>query len=90
VTIIAGPTEQSDEVFGRMRESVKRLLGANAEPEAIQVGERGYAYGSDSKSEAAAVSGGRAYHAEVVSSASANIGDKKVGMIEIVKKLMGR
>ena len=90
VTTIAGPAEQSEEVFTRMKESVKLFLGTSAEPEAIQVGERGYAYGSNSKSEAAAVSGGRAYHAEVVSTASANIGDKKAGMIEIVKKLMGR
>lgn len=90
VTTIAGPAGQSDEIFRKMRESARLFLGANAEPEAIQVGERGYAYGSNSKSEAAAVLGGRGYHAEVVSSASANIGDKKVGMIEMVKKLMDR
>ena len=59
-------------------------------PEAISVGERGFAYGVGSKSEAAAVSGGRLYQAEVMSSASANLGDKKAGLTEIVRRLMGR
>lgn len=88
VTTIVGPAEQADEVFGAMRESAALFLGAGAEPEAIDVGERGYAYGGGSKSEAAAVSGGRLYHAEVVSSASADIGDKKAALIEIVRSLM--
>jgi hypothetical protein len=90
VTTTVGPAERADEVFGEMRKSVKLFLGTGAEPEAIKVGERGYAYGGASKSEAAAVSGGRLYHVEVVSSASANIGDKKAAMIEIVRKLMGQ
>ena len=90
VTTIVGPADRADEVFRKMRESVKLFNGAGAEPEAIKVGDRGYAYGGSSKSEAAAVSGGRLYHAEVVSTASANIGDKKAGVIEIVRKLMGQ
>ena len=90
VTTVVGPAAQSEDVFNEMRESVQLFLGANAEPEVIQVGERGYAYGSMSKSEAAAVSGGRLYHAEVLSSASADIGDRKDGMIEIVQKLAGQ
>lgn len=90
VTTIVGPADRADEVFGKMRESVKLFNGAGAEPEPTKVGERGYAYGGGSKSEAAAVSGGRLYHAEVVSTASADIGDKKAGVIEIVRKLMGQ
>jgi hypothetical protein len=90
VTTIVGPAEQADEVFGEMRKSVKLFLGTGAEPEAIKVGERGYAYGGGTKSEAAAVSGGRLYRAEVVSTASADIGDKKAALSEIVRKLMGR
>ena len=90
VTTIVGPAERADEVFGKMKESARLFLGAGAAPEAIQVGERGFAYGGGSKSEAAAVSGGRLYHAEVVSSASADIGDKKAGLTEVVRKLMGQ
>ena len=90
VTTIVGPADRADEVFGKMRESVKLFNGAGAEPEAIKVGDRGYAYGGGSKSEAAAVSGGRLYHAEVMSSASADIGDKKGAMTEIVRKLIGQ
>ena len=90
VTTIVGPADRADEVFGKMRESVKLFNGAGAEPEAIKVGERGFAYGGGSKSEAAAISGGRLYHAEVMSSASADIGDKKAGLTEIVRKLIGQ
>lgn len=90
VTTIVGPAEQADKVFEEMRESVKLFLGAGAEPEAIKVGERGYAYGGGAKSEAAAVSGGRLYRAEVMSSASADIGDKRAALSEIVRKLMDR
>lgn len=90
VTTIVGPAERADEVFGKMKESAKLFLGAGSEPEAIKVGERGFAYGGGSKSEAAAVSGGRLYHAEVMSSASADIGDKKAGLTEIVRKLIGQ
>ena len=88
VTTIVGPAERADEIFGKMKESARLFNGAGAEPEAIKVGERGFAYGGGSRSEAAAVSGSRLYHAEVVSSASTDIGDKKAGLTEIVTKLM--
>lgn len=90
VTTIVGPADRADEVFGKMKESAKLFLGAGAAPEAIPVGERGFAYGGGAKSEAAAVSGGRLYHAEVVSSASVDIGDKKAGLTELVRKLISR
>ena len=90
VTTISSPADGSEEIFTRMRTSVKLFLGSNAAPEAIPVGERGFAYGSSTKSEAAAVSNGRLYHAEVLSSASADIGDKKAGMIEIVRKMISQ
>ena len=89
VTTIVGPADQADEIFGKMRESVKLFEGTSAELETIKVGERGYAYGGGSKSEAAAVSGGRLYRVEVVSSASADIGNKKDAMVRIVSKLIG-
>ncbi len=90
VTTIVGPAEQSEERFAEMRESVRLFRGTSAELEAIEVGEHGYAYGGGMKSEAAAVSQGRLYHAEIVSSTSADMGDRKAGMIEIVTKLMSR
>jgi hypothetical protein len=83
VTTTVGPAAGSEEVFSEMKESVRVSLGASAEPEAIEVGERGYAFGSMSRSEAAAVSGGRLYYAEVMSTASANIGDKKAAMVAL-------
>jgi hypothetical protein len=90
VTTIVGPAERAEEVFGKMKESAALFLGAGAAPQAVAVGERGFAYGGGSKSEAAAVAGGRLYHAEVVSTASANLGDKQAGLVEIVRKLTGQ
>lgn len=88
VTTTVGPSAGSEEVFGEMEEAVRLFLGASAAPEAIDVGERGYAYGSMSKSVAAAVSGDRLYYAEVVSTASADIGDKKAAMVAIIEAMM--
>lgn len=88
VTTTVGPAEGSDEKFSEMMEEVRLFLGTRAELEAIQVGERGYAYASSSKSVAAAVSGGRLYYAEIVSTASADIGDKKAAMVMLIERLM--
>jgi hypothetical protein len=90
VTTVLGPASASEELFAEMRESAESFLGAGKEPEAIQVGERGYAYGSKSKSEAAAVSGGRLYHAEAGGVGSASIGDKKAAMVEVLRQLISR
>ncbi|HJU64318.1 MAG TPA: hypothetical protein VJ596_01515 [Gemmatimonadaceae bacterium] len=90
VTTVVGPAAGRDEVLTEMKESAKTFAGESAELETVRVGDGGFAYGSSSKSEAAAVTGGRLYHAEISSTASANIGDKKAALIEVLKKMMGR
>ena len=89
VTTVAGPSQEGEAVFDEMEETVALTLGAGVVPEEIAVGERGLAYGSLSRSEAAAISGGRLYHAGIVSSASADLGDRKDGMIEVLRMMMG-
>ena len=87
VTTIVGPAAGSEQVYSDMREEAALFLGPGVEPERIEVGDGGYAYGSASKSVAAAVAGGRLYYAEVVSTASADIGDKQAGMVALVERL---
>jgi hypothetical protein len=86
VTTVVASAKESEELFNDMKETVERSSGAKLQP--IELGDRGYAYASTSKGEAAAVAGARLYHAEITSSASANLGDRKPGMIEILKKMM--
>jgi hypothetical protein len=90
VTVTVGSSESSDHVFQAMREGAEGVLGAGRAPEAIAIGERGYAYGSTLRSEAVTVVGDRVFHARITSGADADIGDRKAGMIEILKLLMLR
>lgn len=88
VTTVVGPEAGAAEIFAEMNKSVKALLGPDAVPETIQLGERGLVYGGASKSEAAAVSQGRVYSAEITSTTAFDIGDKSSAMTDIVRKLM--
>jgi len=51
------------------------------------VGERAYAWGSPSKSEAAALRASRVYHVDVT--ATTPIGDRKAAVIAILRKVVG-
>ncbi len=85
VAINVAPASKGDEFLERVRSGAKMIAGKQAE--AIDVGERGYAYGGDSMSEAAAIAGGRVYHVGV-SSLERSIGDKKDAVILILKKVI--
>ena len=79
----------AEQTFSEMSESVKLLLGNTSVPEAIDVGDRGYAYGSASKSEAAAVARGRLYHAEITASGGGiDLTGKRAAMVTLVEKLI--
>ena len=85
VSINVAPASKGDEFLERVRSGAKTIAGKEAE--VIDVGERGYAYGGASMSEAAAIAGGRAYHVGV-SSLERSIGDKKDAVFEILKKVI--
>jgi hypothetical protein len=53
------------------------------------VGERGLAYSTASQARAAAVSNGKLYSVEMGFAAVSNFGDKKDGMVELLRKLIG-
>ena len=85
VAINVAPASKGNEFLERVRSGAQTIAGKQAE--AIDVGERGYAYGGDSMSEAAAIAGGRVYHVGV-SSLERSIGDKKDALILILKKVI--
>ena len=55
----------------------------------IQLGERGLAYGTSSQARAAAVANGQLYSVQIGFAAVSNFGDKKDGVVELLRKLMG-
>lgn len=89
VTATISPASDADTTFDRMRQVVKISKGGNAQPDPIQVGERGLAYSTASQARAAAVGNGKLYSVEMGFAAVANFGDKKDGMVELLRKLMG-
>ena len=64
ISISVQPYDANEDPNVDLRASAKRLSGAEAER--IAIGDGGYAYGSKSKSEAAARKGSRVYHAEIM------------------------
>jgi len=89
VTATVSPAADADTTFDQMRTVVKMSKGGNAQPDVIQVGERGLAYGTNSQARAAAVANGRLYSVQIGFAAVSNFGDKKDGVIELLRKLMG-
>ena len=77
----------ADEVFSQMNESARLMLGAGAAPETIAVGERGLAYASASKAEAAAVAAGRLHRAEISASGTgADLSGTRDGLVTLLRR----
>ena len=89
VTATVSPASDADTTFDRMKQVVTMSKGGNAQPDAIQLGERGLAYGTNSQARAAAVANGKLYSVEMGFAAVSNFGDKKDGMVDLLRKLMG-
>ena len=79
ISISVQPYDANEDPIVDLRGSAKRLSGAEAER--IDIGDGGYAYGSKTKSEAAARKGSRVYHAEIVGAP-----DKKAAAIALLKR----
>ena len=89
VTATISPASHADTTFDRMQQVVKMSKGGNAQPDPIQLGERGLAYSTASQARAAAVTNGKLYSVEMGFAAVSNFGDKKDGMVKLLRKLMG-
>jgi hypothetical protein len=88
VELRAAPAAAADTTFERIRERAKGMLGQSAEPDRIAVGEGGWAFGSNSMSEAAAVARGTIYHAAMDYMGETGVGDKKDAMIRLLEKMV--
>ena len=89
VSATISPAAEADSTFDHMKQVVKMSKGGNAQPDVIQVGERGLAYGTSSQARASAVANGKLYSVEVGFGGVANFGDKKDGAVELLRKLIG-
>jgi hypothetical protein len=77
---------QSEQLLDELRSSAKPL---GAEVETINVGERGYAYGSNSGSRGIAVAGNRVFSVEVSPTGMGpRLDAKKDAVIELLRKLI--
>jgi hypothetical protein len=83
--IMADPASKADSVFTDLKRAVKGMKGMDAEPDKIDVGTQGLAFGSNSMSEAAAVVGSRVWHARLDYLMSGSIGDQKDAIVRVLK-----
>jgi hypothetical protein len=79
------PVARADAIFTEMQQAVKVMKGADAKPERIDLGSGGWAFGSNSKSEAAAVVGSQVYRASLSYMLAGDIGDQKDAMVRVLE-----
>lgn len=82
--LMGDPASKADSVFGDMKQAVKGMNGVNAELDKIELGSQGWAYGSGSLSEAAAVLGSHVWHARLTYLLDRDIGDQKDAMVRVL------
>jgi hypothetical protein len=82
------PAATADSVYAYVKQRVKEINGQDAEAERVNVGSGGWAFGADSKGEAAAVIGSHVYNVEFSDVALLrNLGDQKDAMIRVLKSM---
>ncbi len=79
------PAPRADAIFAEMQQAVKIMKGGDAKPERIDLGSGGWAFGSNSKSEAAAVVGSQVYRASLSYMLAGDIGDQKDAMVRVLE-----
>jgi hypothetical protein len=79
------PASKADSVFAELKRAVKGMKGVDAEADRIDVGTQGWAFGSNSMSEAAAVVGSHVWHARLEYLLAGSIGDQKEAMVRVLK-----
>jgi len=88
IELTGNPASLAEDVFSKVKQSVKVMNGEAAEAERIDVGRGGWAYGGDAGSEAAAADGGHVYHVTLRSGPLSSIGDQKDAMVGILKLMV--
>lgn len=79
------PASKAESVYTNIKRAVKGMKGQDAEAERLDLGNGGWAYGSNSRSEAAALVGSHVYHAALEYMGLGSIGDQKEAMVRVLK-----
>ena len=88
VTLSVGPAGGEEDPLERVQRAAKTMLGARAEAERIDVGDVGYAYGSNTQSEAAARKGDRAYYVQVVTMGAGGPGSRQAELVALLRRVV--
>ena len=81
---------EADSSFDHLTRAMRIARGPNAQPDALQLGDRAMAYGTPSGAVAAAVAGDRLYIAETMyGTAGQAFTDKKDATIQLLRKMIG-
>src|SRR6476620_8867460 len=75
VELTGEPASKADSVFSDIKRATKGMNGVDAEADRLDLGSGGWAFGSNSMSEAAAVVGNHVYHAKMDYMGFNKIGD---------------
>ena len=79
------PASRADAIFAEIQQAVKVMKGADAKPDRIDLGSGGWAFGSNSRSEAAAVVGAQVWRANLSYMLAGDIGDQKEAMVRVLE-----
>jgi hypothetical protein len=82
------PVEIAGSVFNALQVRAKAILGTSTRPDTVELGEGGWAYGSNSASEAAARAGGKVYHARMAYPLSTSTPSQKDAMVRLVASMI--
>jgi hypothetical protein len=88
IELTGEPASLAEDVFSKVKQSVKVMNGDAAEAERIDVGRGGWAYGGDAGSEAAAADAGHVYHVSLHSGPLSSIGDQKDALVRVLKLMV--
>lgn len=86
VQLTVAAASEASSTFDRLTQQMKVARGPNAQPDALQVGDRGIAYDTPSGAVAAAVAGDRLYIVETMYGTAEGFGGKKAATIELLRK----
>ena len=81
------PASRASSIYEDLKRGAKAMKGQDAEADRLDLGSGGWAYGSNSQSDAAAVVGERVYRATLDYSMAGSIGDQKEAMVRILKTI---
>jgi hypothetical protein len=85
VALTGEPASKAELVYTDIKRAVKGLKGQDAEADRLDLGSGGWAYGSNSGGEAAAVVGSHVYHATLVHMGLGSVGDQKDAIVRVLK-----